>query len=161
MRTTTFSSPSHAVRGVLTSLALACGVGALPAMAQTAPAASTTASAAKAPSRFATDAPVRDGMLAIRQKMAAAETGIAKDQLGAQDYVALAKSIDVDMQAHLSRRSLPKAAAVAFNGSIWQDLSYCVGLMRDGRSVAVQRTGALGVQQALRNYAEYFDHPGW
>lgn len=100
-------------------------------------------------------------MLAIRQKMATAEAGIAKDQLGAQDYVALAKALDADMQAHLVRRSLPKAAAIAFNGSIWQDLSYCVGLMREGRSVAVQRTGALGVQQVLRNYPQYFEHPGW
>lgn len=159
MPTKTLHLPCIAVRGVLTSLALACSACALPALAQTAP--TTATPAAKAASRFATDAQVRTGMLAIRQKMAAAETGIAKDQLSAQDYVALAQSLDADMQGHLARRSLPKAAAVAFNGSIWQDLSYCVGLMREGRSVAVQRTGALGVQQVLRNYPQYFEHPGW
>lgn len=126
-----------------------------------APVHAADAPAAPAASRFATDEPVRAGMAAIRQKMATAEAGIAKDQLGAQDYVALAKALDADMQAHLVRRSLPKAAAIAFNGSIWQDLSYCVGLMREGRSVAVQRTGALGVQQVLRNYPQYFEHPGW
>lgn len=123
--------------------------------------------AADAPSatntqRFATDAAVRDGMAAVRQLLAAQERAIANDQLSAADYVALARAIeDGPMKSHLVRRSLPKAAAVAFNGSIWQDLSYCVGLMRDGRSVAVQRTGALGVQQVLRNYPLYFEHPGW
>ena len=159
MPTTTHHLPRNAVRGVLTSLALAYSACALPALAQTTLAAS--APAAKAASRFATDEQVRTGMLAIRQKMAAQEAGIAQAQLSVQDYIALAQSLEADMRAHLEQRSLPKAAAIAFNGSVWQDLSYCVGLMRNGRSVAVQRTGALGVQQVLRNYPQYFEHPGW
>lgn len=145
------------------SLRLACTAGALGALTLLAPAtaqAGDTAAVAT-PTRFATDDAVRAGMGAIRQKMAAAQTAIAEKQLGVQDYVALAQSIEADMQTHLARRSLPKAAAVAFNGSVWQDLSYCVGLMRNGRSVAMQRTGALGVQQVLRNYPQYFEHPGW
>lgn len=125
------------------------------------PACAADAPAAPATSRFATDAAVRDGMAAIRQQMLAQESGIRANQLGAADYSRLAQTLDAAMQAHLVRRSLPHASAVAFNGSVWQDLSYCVGLMREGRSVAVQRAGALGVQQALRNYAQYFDHPGW
>ena len=128
------------------------------ALAQTAPI-TTASSTARKP--YVTDEQVRVGMASIRQKMAAQEARIAKEQLSAHDYAALAQSIEADMQAHLARRNLPKAAAIAFNGSIWQDLSYCVGLMREGRSVAVQRTGALGVQQVLRNYPQYFDHPGW
>lgn len=144
-------------------LRLACTAGALGALTLLAPASAhaTDAAAVATPQRFATDDAVRAGMAAIRQKMAAAEVGIAKNQLTVQDYAALAQSIEAEMQAHLVRRNLPKAAAVAFNGSIWQDLSYCVGLMRNGRSVAVQRSGALGVQQVLRNYPQHFEHPGW
>jgi hypothetical protein len=151
----------RAACGVLTSFTLAWTAFAWPAAAQATPATPSAAPAASAAPRFATDEQVRTGMAAIRQKMAAQETAIAKNQLSAQNYAALAQSIEADMQAHLVRRSLPKAAAVAFNGSIWQDLSYCVGLMREGRSVAVQRSGALGIQQVLRNYPLYFEHPGW
>ncbi len=144
-------------------LRLACTAGALCAWAVLAPSSAlATDSSAVAPAqRFATDEQVRTGMAAIRQKMAAQESAIATKQLGAREYIALAQSIEADMQAHLERRSLPKAAAVAFNGSVWQDLVYCVGLMRNGRSVAVQHSGALGVQQVLRNYPQYFEHPGW
>lgn len=150
-------SPSrNAIRAALTSLALACGAAALPALANP-----VSDPSPPATSRFTTDAQVRAGMLAIRQKMVAQEAAIASKQLAAQDYVALAQAIEADMQAHLAQRSLPKSAAVAFNGSIWQDLAYCVGLMRNGRSVAVQHSGALGVQQVLRNYPQYFAHPGW
>jgi hypothetical protein len=129
-----------------------------PAFAQSVPA---TAASSPTTKRFATDEAVREGMVAVRTVMVAQEARIAQNQLNASDYVALARAIETPMQLHLVKRSLPKAAAVAFNGSIWQDLSYCVGLMRDGRSVAVQRSGALGVQQVLRNYPQYFDHPGW
>jgi hypothetical protein len=144
-------------------LRAACVGAALGMSTLLAPTAAVAADATVAPasSRFATDAAVREGMAAIRTLMAAQEAAIRADKLGASDYVALSKAIDAAMQAHLVRRSLPKAAAVAFNGSIWQDLSYCVGLMRDGRSAAVQRSGALGVQQVLRNYPQYFEHPGW
>lgn len=144
-------------------LCLACAIGTLGAWALLVPTPAVAADTATVAQqqRFVTDEPVRVGMLAIRQKMLAQEGAIANHQLGAGDYEALAQSIEADMQNHLAQRSLPKAAAVAFNGSIWQDLSSSVGLMRNGRSVAVQRTGALGVQQVLRYYPQYFEHPGW
>jgi hypothetical protein len=148
----------RAMRGALSILLLGASFAATPAMAQSAPA---TAASSPATKRFATDDAVREGMVAVRTLMAAQEARIAQNQLSANDYVQLAHAIEAPMQSRIAKRSLPKAAAVAFNGSIWQDLSYCVGLMRDGRSVAVQRTGAFGVQQVLRNYPEYFEHPGW
>ena len=111
--------------------------------------------------RFATDAAVREGMLAVRATMEEQEAAIAGKQLDAAAYTALARRLDTALQGPLSRRSLPKAAAIAFRGSIWQDLEYCMELMRAGRSVSMQRAGAFGVQQVLRNYPLYFDHPGW
>lgn len=149
-------SPLRSVRAA----GLSACLGLLTVLTPVAVHAADTASATST-QRFATDAAVREGMVAVRQLMVAQEAAIAANQLSAADYVRLAKAIEGPMQSHLAQRSLPKAASVAFNGSIWQDLSYCVSLMRDGRSVAVQRTGALGVQQALRNYPLYFDHPGW
>ena len=146
------------VRGALSVLLLGASCALTPAMAQTKPSAPASSPAAQ---RIATDAAVREGMAAIRTLMAAQEAGIAQNKLSAKDYAELARAIEAPMQSRLAQRSLPKAAAVAFNGSIWQDLSYCVGLMRDGQAIAVQRTGALGVQQVLRNYPQYFDHPGW
>lgn len=160
MPTLTTLPISRTLRGALSILLLGASFAATPAMAQSAPAA-TAAASSPATKRFATDDAVREGMVAVRALMVAQEARIAQNQLSASDYVALARAIEAPMQSLLAKRSLPKAAAVAFNGSIWQDLSYCVGLMRDGRSVAVQRTGAFGVQQVLRNYPEYFEHPGW
>lgn len=129
-----------------------------PAFAQ----ASATTPATRAPAtRFATDDAVREGMRAIRTAMQAQEAAIAANQLDRQGYIDLAKAVDGVLQGRLAQHSLPKPAAVAFRGSIWQDLEHCAGLLRDGRSVSMQRTGALGVQQVLRNYPVYFDHPGW
>jgi hypothetical protein len=158
MRTPNSFPLPRTVRGALSVLLLGASCALTPAMAQTKPTAPASSPAAQ---RIATDAAVREGMAAIRTLMAAQETGIAQNKLSAKDYAELARAIEAPMQSRLAQRSLPKAAAVAFNGSIWQDLSYCVGLMRDGQAIAVQRTGALGVQQVLRNYPQYFDHPGW
>lgn len=158
MRTPSSSFLARTLCSALSICLLGASLGLAPAMAQTPPTAPASGPAAK---RFATDTAVREGMAAVRTLMAAQEAGIAQDRLSAADYLQLARALEAPMQARLAQRSLPKAAAVAFNGSIWQDLSYCVALMRDGRAVAVQRAGALGVQQVLRNYPQYFDHPGW
>ena len=158
MRTPKFFSLPRTVRGAMSVLLLGASCALTPSMAQTKPA---TPASSPAIGRVVTDAAVREGMAAIRTLMAAQEAGIAHNKLSTKDYADLARAIEAPMQSRLAQRSLPKAAAVAFNGSIWQDLSYCVGLMREGQALAVQRTGALGVQQVLRNYPLYFDHPGW
>ena len=158
MPTPTSFTHFHTMRGALSVLLLVASCALTPTMAQTKPASPASSPATQ---RFATDAAVREGMAAVRTLMVAQEAGIAQNRLSAKDYTELARAIDVLMQSRLAQRSLSKAAAVAFNGSIWQDLSYCVGLMRDGQAIAVQRTGAFGVQQVLRNYPQYFEHPGW
>ncbi|MDT8990494.1 hypothetical protein RQP54_06400 [Curvibacter sp. APW13] len=138
-------------------LALACALP-IPLHATTTPGTpvSPTASAT-----FATDAAVREGMQGVRDIMAVQEERIRTGALAPSDYRALAVAIDAQLHGRLAQRALPKASAVAFQASVWQDLTYCVGLMRDGRSLGLQRTGAFGVQQVLRNYGQFFDHPGW
>jgi hypothetical protein len=56
---------------------------------------------------------------------------------------------------------LSKEADAAFHTIVLADLSQSAELMRTSPKLKVQRAGALGVLQALRNYGEYFQHPGW
>ena len=111
--------------------------------------------------KWETDAAVRQGMDNIRDALAAHQTRIAKEQLNAQDYQQLAATIDKNVSAILTNRKVSKEAEKAFHLIIMLDLTQNVELMRAGLKVSLQRTGALGMLQTLRNYGEYFQHPGW
>ena len=61
----------------------------------------------------------------------------------------------------MSSRKLGKDAETAFHLVVMVDLNHSVELMLKSRDVKLQRVGALGVLQILRNYGTYFQHPEW
>ena len=111
--------------------------------------------------KLETDAVLRQGMDNIRQAMAASQEGIGKESLGIQDYQQLAATVDKNIADIVKNCKLTRDADTAFHGIVLGDLTQSTELMRTSQKAQAQRVGALGVLQSLRNYGEYFQHPGW
>ena len=126
-----------------------------------APQVSSKETTLNADKKWATDDAVRQGMERIRQVMTASQPGIAQERLSAQDYQRLAETIDQNMALIVKTRTVSKEAEKAFHLIVMMDFKQSSELMRLGATVQLQRTGALGVLQALRNYGQYFEHSGW
>lgn len=142
--------------GLLVCATLACA--GEPARA---PATGKPTNATSSAPQWETDAVVRLGMDNIRKLMLAEQSAIQEDRLTAQDYQRLAQAIDQHLLTMARNRQLAPAAQAALDKVVLSDLNHSLNLMRTGTKVGLQRTGALGVQQSLRHYGTYFQHPGW
>ena len=111
--------------------------------------------------KWETDATLRQGMDIIRQALAASQEGIEKNRLSAQDYQRLANVVDSNVADIVKNCKLTKETDAAFHSTVLADLTQGTELMRTSPKLQAQRAGALGVLQSLRNYGEYFQHPGW
>lgn len=111
--------------------------------------------------KWETDEALRQGMDHIRHLMAASQDGIDKGRLGTRDYQRLAEAVDKTVAGIVENCKLPKEADAAFHKIVMADLLHSAELMRASPKVQVQRAGALGVLQSLKNYGAYFQHPGW
>lgn len=103
---------------------------------------------------------VQKSMERIRQAMHPHQAGIDHSRLQAPDYQGLAAVIEQAVATMAATRTGTKEAETALHLVVLVDLKHSLELMRTGPTVALQRVGALGVQQALRNYDRYFKHPG-
>jgi hypothetical protein len=111
-------------------------------------------------SRWETDDVVRQSMERIRLAMAACQERIGSNQLSAQDYQGLAQAIDENIANMVKHRKISKEVEKAFHLVVMIDLDHSLQLMRTGSKTPLQRAGAFGVLQALRNYSAYFLPPG-
>ena len=111
--------------------------------------------------QWETDDAVRQGMATIRQSMQANQASIDNGRLNAHDYQRLATVIDQNLTTMVTNRKSSKEAETALHLVVLIDLQHSLDLMRSASTVQLQRVGALGVQQSLRNYGQYFKHPGW
>lgn len=111
--------------------------------------------------KWATDEVLRRGMDNIRRAMIANREAIKKEQFSAQDYQRLAAAVDQDVAGIVKNCKLSKEADMAFHFIVLADLTQSTELMRTSPKVQAQRAWAFGALQSLRNYGEYFQHPGW
>jgi hypothetical protein len=111
--------------------------------------------------KWQTDEVLRLGMDNIHKIITANQDAIEKERLSGKDYQGLAKEIDKNIADIVKTCKLSKEADSAFHTIVLADLTGGTELMRASPKVQAQRVGALGVLQALRNYGEYFQHPGW
>jgi hypothetical protein len=105
--------------------------------------------------KFATDDALRKGMEAI----AALAGGLPKTTPNGDAYGVAAGKVEVQIAAIVKNCRLDEKADRALH-EIIADMNHALVLMR-GNKPAVQKTGLLALNQALRNYGTYFDHPGW
>lgn len=108
--------------------------------------------------KLATDETLRAGMTNVAELMNRWEA-IARAQPKTTDYAELAQGVRKELSNVIARCKLPPVSDNAFH-AILKDLNSSLDLMASPR-LDLQKTGALGLKQALRNYARYFDHPGW
>lgn len=151
-----------------TGFSLWCGIGLISASSLAfaaapvqQPASSATEAPAKAVKKWETDEAVRLAMDNIRQAMTASQDNNTKERLDAQDYQRLAESIDKNLAVMMKTRNVNKETEKAFHLVVMMDLTQSTDLMRSGSKVTLQRAGAFGVIQSLRNYGKHFQHPGW
>lgn len=152
-----------------TGFSLWCGIGLISVSslvcaappAQKSEASSTEITVNAAKPKWETDEAVRQGMANIRQAMTARLDGISKAQLSAQDYQRLAETIDKNIAVMMKTRNVNKETEKALHLVVMMDLSQSTDLMRSGLKVPLQRAGAFGVMQSLRNYGQHFQHPDW
>jgi len=111
--------------------------------------------------KWETDEKLRQGMDNILQVMTINQEGIEKERLSAQDYQRLAEAVDKNVADIVKNCKLTKEADAAFHTVVLADLTQSTQLMRTSPKIQAQRVGALGVLQSLRNYGEFFQHPGW
>lgn len=151
-----------------TGFSLWCGIGLISVSSLTYAAApvqnpttSATEASVSAVKKWDTDEAVRLGMENIRQAITASRDDITQERLGAQDYQRLAEVIDKNVAVMMKTRTINKETEKAFHLVVMMDLSQSTDLMRSGSKVSLQRAGAFGAIQSLRNYGKHFQHPGW
>lgn len=111
--------------------------------------------------KWETTEAMRQGMDNIRQVMSASQEDIEKERLSTQDYQQLAEAVNKNVADILKNGNLAKTTSKAFHVVILADLTQSTELMRTSPKVQTQRVAAMGVLHSLRNYGEYFQHPGW
>ena len=109
--------------------------------------------------KWATDAPLREAMSAIRDALQADHPAIHARTQPAAAYQALARQIDGQIAHIVANCKLPADA----DANLHVLLTQIIGGADDMREGDLQqaRAGAVRVIQALNRYPQYFDHPGW
>lgn len=116
-------------------------------------------SSASPAKKFATDERLRAGMSSIARALGMHWDSIGKAQLKGAGYSKLAKDIRSQLADVIAKCRLPADSDNAFH-EILHDMNRGLDLM-DSPRVELQRSGALALGQALKNYGKHFDHPGW
>lgn len=111
--------------------------------------------------KWETDDVLKRGMDDIRQTISASQEAIEKNQLQSRDYQQLAEAMDKSLVNIVKNCKLTKQTDAAFHTIVLADMSQSIELMRTSPKHEIQRAAALGTLQTLRNYGEYFQHPGW
>lgn len=109
--------------------------------------------------RWATDAPLREGMTEIRHALEPQLEAIHKNQLTPEQYQAIAAKTEQQVAHIVANCKLPPDADAALHVIIGQ-IGESTEAM-SGKSKARPRDGAVKLLGALNEYGRTFDHPGW
>lgn len=110
--------------------------------------------------KWATDAPLRQGMENMRTAMATALPAIHANKQSNAQYKALAQKINSEVGGIVANCKLGPQADAQLH-LIIADLLSGAETMQGKTKKTKRQTGALKVLDALENYDVYFDHPGW
>jgi hypothetical protein len=109
--------------------------------------------------KWGTDAPLRQGMTAMRADLASKLHAIHQGNLTKEGYAALGKSIEAQISMIVSQCKLdPKADAMLH--IVISDLAGSAEIMQ-GKAAGQPAEAAHRAVLALNSYSQYFSHPGW
>jgi hypothetical protein len=111
--------------------------------------------------KWVTDNVLQQGMDTIRQAMLTNREAIEKERFSARDYQELAAAVNKEAANIVNNCKLSKEADAAFHSIVLVELMQSTNLMQTAPKVQLRRAGAFAVLQTLRNYGDYFQHPGW
>jgi hypothetical protein len=107
--------------------------------------------------RWATDAPLREAMLRIRDGVAAGAPAFHAGTLSAAEAQALATAVEADVQFMIANCRLAPEPDAALHALIGRMFGAAKALRADPASAA----GLPQLEAVLNDYGATFDHPGW
>ena len=107
-----------------------------------------------------TDASLRQGMTHIREILTPSLPAVQEDKLAAGDYEQLATRIDSEIAFIVQNCHLEKEADAMLH-VVLAKLMAGTNAMADKDKPLGRQEGARQVAQALKDYGDYFAHPGW
>jgi len=110
--------------------------------------------------KWATDAPLRRGMEAIRDAVHGAPAPLHKATARPEAYAELGKRIETQVGRIVQECKLPPEADAQLH-IVVAELVAGADAMKGAKVARAGRAGLVKVDGALNSYAKYFDHPGW
>jgi hypothetical protein len=107
--------------------------------------------------RWATDAPLREAMLRIRDGVAARATAFHEGTLSAAEGQALAAAVEGDVQFMIANCRLAPEPDAALHALIGRMLGAAEAL----RDAPLSADGVPQLEAVLNDYGATFDHSGW
>jgi hypothetical protein len=107
--------------------------------------------------RWATDAPLREAMLRIRDGVTARATAFRESTLSAAEGQVLAAFVEEDVQFMIANCRLAPEPDAALHALIGRMLGAAEALRDDPLSAG----GLPQLEAVLNDYGATFDHPGW
>lgn len=109
--------------------------------------------------KWATDAPLRDGMMRIRALVAPRVPAAHAGTIAPEDYAALAAKLDIEVAGIVANCKLPPQADAVLHG-ILSDLMAGSSAMA-GRTPGADRAQGLVQVAAVNDYGRSFEHRGF
>ncbi|HEX4944298.1 MAG TPA: hypothetical protein VFV55_08070 [Usitatibacteraceae bacterium] len=110
--------------------------------------------------KWATDAPLRQGMTAIREAVHGAPAPLHKATAKPEAYAEVGNRVEAEVGRIVKECKLPPEADAQLHLVI-ADVIAGADAMKGARDAKAGRAGLVKVDSALKNYGTYFDHPGW
>ena len=110
--------------------------------------------------KWATDAPLRRGMAAIRETVHGAPPPLHKATAKPEAYAPVGARIEAEVGRIVAECKLPPDADAQLHLVI-ADVIAGADTMKSATTASAGRAGLVKVNSAFETYAKYFDHPGW
>jgi hypothetical protein len=109
--------------------------------------------------RWATDAPLRDGMAQIRKVIEPRLPAVHGGTVDPREYGDMAARVEQQVAGIVTNCKLPSDADAALHG-ILAEMGEATQTMA-GKTAHAPREGAVQLARALDRYGRTFTHPGW
>lgn len=110
--------------------------------------------------KWATDAPLRQAMTAIREAVHGAPAPLHKATAKPEAYADLGNRIEAEVGRIVKECKLPPEADAQLH-IVVAKLIAGADSMKGARDAKAGRAGLVKVDGALKSYGKYFDHPNW